>query len=82
MFFVKLGLTNIMKLAANDLMFMTELNVETCIKCIKIKNCEGYDRIPQRIIVDGLMHLLGPLSKLFEAVYCVKSHSTPFSQPR
>ena len=35
-------------------MFMTSDDILKCIKDIKIKNTEGYDRIPQRIIVDGI----------------------------
>ena len=33
--------------------FMTESDILECLKNIKIKNCEGFDRIPQRILVDG-----------------------------
>ena len=36
-----------------------------CIKGLKIKNTEGYDRIPQRIIIDGGMVLCWPLENLF-----------------
>ena len=38
-------------------MFMTGLNISECVKKIKIKNTEGYNRIPQRILVDGLEQL-------------------------
>ena len=34
-----------------------------------VKNTEGYDRIPQIIIIDGLGALSKPLTKLFELVY-------------
>ena len=57
------------KITANNFMFMSESNVESCMKSIKQKNCEGYDRIPQRIIADGTEHLLMPLKKLFEQIY-------------
>ena len=57
------------KLTGVDSMFMTRSNVEKCIKCIKLKNSEGYDRIPQRILVDGLEQLIDPLSNLFLHVY-------------
>ena len=50
-------------------MFMTTNDIENCIRCIKIKNCEGYDRIPQRVLVDGIEHLLKPLTILFKLVY-------------
>ena len=33
---------------------MSELKVMECMKSLKIKNVEKYDRIPQRILVDGL----------------------------
>ena len=56
-----------------DSMFMSTREVEACIKSIKIKNSEGYDRIPQRILVEGIKHLLAPLSKLFKTVYDSKS---------
>ena len=42
------------KIAAADFMFMSTGEIVDCIKSIKMKNCEGYDRIPQRILVDGL----------------------------
>ena len=56
----------------SDVLIYLVSNVETCIKSIKIKNCEGYDRIPQRILADGAELLLEPLSKLFEFVYSLK----------
>ena len=34
-----------------------------------MKNTEGYDRIPQRIIIDGLESLGKPLEKLFAMIY-------------
>ena len=40
---------------------------------IKIKNCEGYDRIPQRILIEGSEILLPPIAKLFELIYEQKS---------
>ena len=43
--------------------------IKECVKSLKIKNTEGYDRIPQRIIIDGLDSLGKPLTKLFELVY-------------
>ena len=50
-------------------MFMTGLSISECVKKIKIKNTEGYDRIPQRIMVDGLEQLMEPLAHLFELIY-------------
>ena len=36
---------------------------------LKIKNCEGIDRIPLRILNEGAEILTKPLSKLFELIY-------------
>ena len=43
-----------------------------CLKEIKVKNCEGYDCIPQRT-VDGAEVLIAPLSNLFEKIYTQKA---------
>ena len=48
--------------------FMTAVDILECINQLKIKNCEGYDRIPQRILIDGINVLIGPLSKLFALI--------------
>ena len=40
-----------------------------CIEQLKIKNCEGYDRIPQIILIDGIDILVNPLSQLFSLIY-------------
>ena len=61
------------KMVAGDEMFMSISEVKSCIKSIKIKNCEGYDRIPQRVLIEGIEHLLKPLSKLFTLVYSNKN---------
>ena len=37
--------------------------------CGVIKNCEGFDRIPQRVLVDGIDILIDPLNELFGLVY-------------
>ena len=52
-----------------DRMFMSQSDVRECILSIKIKNCEGFDRIPQRILVDGIDHLVLPLAHLFNEIY-------------
>ena len=54
-------------------MFMSRHDIIRCMISIKIKNCEGYDRIPQRILVDGFEYLLDPLAKLFSLVYSQKA---------
>ena len=46
--------------------FMTRDKVYECIKQLKPKNSEGYDRIPQRILLDGIEALSTPFSKLFK----------------
>ena len=59
------------KMVAGDLMFMSTHDIRKCIESIKLKNTEGYDRIPQRVLVDGLEHLLPPFTKLFGLIYTV-----------
>ena len=44
-------------------------HIMAAVKTLKIKNCEGHDRIPQRILVDGLEILINPLTVLFEKIY-------------
>ena len=53
--------------------FMTTRNVLEALKSIKIKNCEGYDRMPQRILNEGCNLLLQPITRLFELIYVSKS---------
>ena len=53
--------------------FMSTKDIHECLKSIKIKNCEGYDRIPQRILVDGANLLLKPLTGLFSRIYNQKT---------
>ena len=36
---------------------------------LKVKNCEGYDQIPQRVLIDGMDLLIDPLTKLFSIFY-------------
>jgi hypothetical protein len=50
-------------------MFMTSDDLRDCIMSLKSKNTEGFDRIPQRILVDGVEFLLEPLTYLFEQIY-------------
>ncbi len=53
--------------------FMDYCSVRECIKSLKNKNSEGYDRIPQRILVDGVDVLLDPLHGLFKLIYETKT---------
>ena len=39
------------------------------IEELKLKNTEGFDRIPQRILIDGRGFLMGPLTELFKMIY-------------
>ena len=48
---------------------MTDADILECLKEIKIKYCEGFDRIPQRILVDGANILICPLKELFRRIY-------------
>ena len=57
------------KLESGDFDFMTRDNVYKCIKQLKTKNSEGYDRIPQRILLDGIDILISPFAKLFTMIY-------------
>jgi hypothetical protein len=52
---------------------MSCTNILDCLKEIKTKNCEGYDRIPQRILSDGAELLVFPLTTLFEKIYSQKN---------
>ena len=57
------------KVFSNDNNFMSESNVIDAIMSLKIKNCEGYDRIPQRILIDGIRYLSKPFTNLFNEIY-------------
>ena len=61
------------KLISQNENFMTADNIVTAVKTLKIKNCEGHDRIPQRILVDGIEILKTPLAVLFDKIYHTKS---------
>ena len=49
--------------------FMTDTDILESLRSIKIKNCEGFDRIPQRVLVDGAQVLVVPLKVLFQKIY-------------
>ena len=48
--------------------FMLPNDVLNAVKSIKIKNCEGQDKIPQQILIDGIQYLLGPLSVILNKI--------------
>ena len=50
--------------------FMTSADVRKAILSLKLKNSEGFDRIPQRILLDGISVLMAP----FEIIYEVTVH--------
>ena len=58
-----------LKVNCDPSFFMSGNDILECLKSIKIKNCEGYDRIPQRILVDGAETLIKPLTGLFNRIY-------------
>ena len=53
----------------DNAMFMTSDKISECIDGLKLKNTEGFDRIPQRILIDGRDFLMGPLTVLFGMIY-------------
>ena len=57
------------RVTARNKMFMDSDSIRECALGLKLKNCEGFDRIPQRILVDGIDQLLKPLAHLFELIY-------------
>ena len=61
------------KVNSENHFFMSSTDLKECIKNIKIKNCEGYDRIPQRILADGSSILETPLGELFSKIYNQRS---------
>jgi hypothetical protein len=48
---------------------MTPENVFKSIKSLKSKNCEGFDRIPVRILTDGINEITPVLSHIFNLIY-------------
>ena len=57
------------KITEQDMNFMSEINIRQAILSLKSKNSEGYDRIPQRILLDGISSLTEPFTKLFNLIY-------------
>ena len=57
------------KIYSEDKTFMTRQDIHECIMTLKSKNSEGFDRIPQRILIDGVHLLLSPLTRLFDLIY-------------
>ena len=59
-------------MTATDSDFMSENDIIECVKQLKLKNCEDYDRIPQRILIDGISILINPQTRLFSLIYSTK----------
>ena len=57
------------KLNAPSENFMTHGEILKAVQTLKTKNCEGHDRLPQRILTDGISVLIAPLSELFQKIY-------------
>jgi hypothetical protein len=57
------------KIDVIDCNFMRRFEITKAIKTLKAKNCEGHDRIPQRILVDGFDALDQSLCHLFNQIY-------------
>ena len=57
------------KLNSQDQFFMGRAAIADTLKFLKVKNSEGFDRIPQRILTDGADILIGPLTGLFDRIY-------------
>ena len=57
------------KINSIEVDFMKESDVFKAMQTLKIKNCEGHDRIPLRILADGKQFLLKPL---FQKIYQTK----------
>ena len=53
---------------------MSSTDILEIMSDIKIKNSEGYDRLPQRIVVDGATVLINPLTTLFNKIYHQKNN--------
>ena len=53
----------------NNVDFMSPCEVRSCMETIKLKNTEGYDRMPQRNLREGIDILASPFAKLFNKIY-------------
>ena len=57
------------KLIVDNRFFMSPSDITECMLTLKSKNCEGFDRIPVRILRDAHEILNKPLSVLFNLIY-------------
>ena len=58
------------KVNSENHFFMSSTDLKECIKNIKIKNCEGYGHIAQRILSDGATIFQTPLGVIFQKFTC------------
>ena len=61
------------KLNAPNENFMQLPDILKAVQSMKTKNCEGHDRLPQRILIDGISILQTPLAVLFNKIYTSKN---------
>jgi hypothetical protein len=61
------------KVVSHSLNFMNQESIRLFIKPIKPKNAKWFDRIPLRILTDGIHQLLDPLAILFNKIYYEKN---------
>ena len=54
---------------AQNEFFMTDLNILRILKSLKIKNCEGFDITPLRVLNEGAERLVQPLTALLRLIY-------------
>ena len=57
------------KVTCTNFDFMDMESVISCMKSLKTKNSEGFDRIPQKVLVDGTSILAKPMHKLMSLIY-------------
>jgi hypothetical protein len=57
------------KVTCTNFDFMDMESVISCMKSLKTKNSEGFDRIPQKVLVDGTSILAKPIHKLMSLIY-------------
>jgi hypothetical protein len=51
-------------------------SVRECILSLKLKNSEGFDRISQLVLIDGVDHLIKPIAVLMDKIYNNKKYPT------
>ena len=61
------------KIWTRDHYFMSLNNIHEAVKTLKPKNCESHERIPQRILNDGIEILKFLLSSLYNQIHSQKN---------